>query len=151
MASAPSSVAMDEKSKAMYNVETFMAQFKRAEQEHSPSLPGGDPTTYAYIPKLLMHPVRDGRMRLLWLVIAPYFVNILKLPLDQAEKYCQEYFEECHQLEPCSNVLASISMHIGRVAPGGATERGLMPPRLETLEISDPDLYDIIRRAIGDS
>jgi len=136
---------MDDKTKAQYNVETFMAQFKRSEQEHSPSLPGGDPTSYAYIPKLLMHPVRDGRMRLLWLVIAPYFISVLKVSPDDAIKYCQDYFEQCHELAPCTKVLESIPQMVDH-----ARVAGLMPPRLETLEQSDPDLYEIIRMVIQD-
>ena len=145
MAITPSFDLMDEKTKAMYNVETFMAQFKRADQEHSPSLPGGDPTTYAYIPKLLMHPVHDGRMRLLWLVIAPYVVTILKQPRDKAEEFCREYIQRCHELTPCTKVLNAISEQVDH-----SIVNDLKPPRLETLEQSDPDLYEIIRVAIAE-
>lgn len=134
---------MDEETKKQYNVETFMAQFKRSEQEHSPSLPGGDPTAYAYIPRLLMHPVRDGRMRLLWLVVAPYFVTVIKASPEDAEKYCRDYFTECDKLEPCTKVLNAVFEMVDH-----ARVAGLMPPRLDTLETSDPDLLEIIKMAI---
>lgn len=136
---------MDEATKKQYNVETFMAQFKKADTERSPSLPGGDPTTYAYIPKLLMHPVKDGRIRLLWLVIAPYFVTVLKQPSEKAEEYCREYLERCDKLEPCGKALNSVYDMVDH-----ARIANLMPPRLETLEQSDPDLYEVIRLAIQD-
>ena len=136
---------MDEETKKQYNVETFMAQFKKAETERSPSLPGGDPTTYAYIPKLLMHPVKDGRMRLLWLVLAPYFITVLKVGMDKAIEYCHEYLERCNELEPCGKALNSVYEQVDH-----ARIARLMPPRLETLEQSDPDLYEVIRLAIQD-
>jgi hypothetical protein len=136
---------MDEALKKQYDVDVFMAQFKRAEIEHSPSLPGGDPTTYAYIPKLLMHPVKDGRIRLLWQVIAPYFVTILKVSQDDAEKYCREYLERCDELESCSKALEQVFQMVDH-----ARIVDLKPPRLETLESTDPDLYQIITVAIQD-
>ncbi len=134
---------MDEETKKQYNVETFMAQFKRVETESSPSLPGGDPTAYAYIPRLLMHPVRDGRARLLWLVLAPYFITIAKVSSEDAEKYCRDYLTECDKLEPCSKALSQVFEMVDH-----ARTAGLMPPRLDTLETSDPDLYEIIKLAI---
>jgi hypothetical protein len=133
---------MDDETKKRYNVETFMAQFKKEQTEFSPSMGSGDPTAYAYIVKLLMKPVRDGRHRLLWLVIAPYFVTILKQSREDAIKYTTEYFETCNDLAPCSDVLSSVSEFVDH-----AITEGLYPPHLETLEESDPDLFQIIIEA----
>ena len=62
--------------------------------------PAFDRGIYAYIEELLKHPVSDGRHRILWLILAPYFVNILNLPSIEAEAHITEYLKRCDAAEP---------------------------------------------------
>ena len=39
---------------------------------------------YEYVEELLKHPVSDGRHRLIWLVLAPYLVNVKKVDDEEA-------------------------------------------------------------------
>jgi len=51
-----------------------------------------------WIEKLMERPVDDGRHRLLWLVIAPYLVNVKKLGLEEAYEEAWRYFQKCDRV-----------------------------------------------------
>ena len=52
-----------------------------------------------WIEKLMENPVDDGRHRLLWLVIAPYLVNVKKLSFEEAYEEAKRYFQECDRVK----------------------------------------------------
>ena len=55
-----------------------------------------------WIERLMEKPVDDGRHRLLWLVIAPYLVNVKKLSLEEAYLEARRYFQECDRVKKLS-------------------------------------------------
>ena len=59
----------------------------------------GERNQIKWIERLMENPVDDGRHRLLWLVIAPYLVNVKKLSLDEAYEEAKRYFEECDRVK----------------------------------------------------
>lgn len=103
---------------------------------------------YEWIEKLMQHPVADGRHRLLWHVIAPYLMNVLKLDYDEAFQRAMDYFNRCNEvrrLDPSpvqfrSQIKANLR-HFQKDSFG--------PWRLETIKEKDPQLYEIIMNAIG--
>lgn len=132
--------------KAKFNTENFKAQFKKegkytGEVYEGGSMGGG----YGYIAQLLLHPVTDGRNRILWLILAPYAVTILKLDREKAIALVREYLEACNELNPCQSVLDKVEQYVDNAAN---VENGLKPPHLDTLQQSDPELYDIVMGAI---
>jgi len=128
---------------AKFNTETFKAQFKK-EREYRPSEGQGNSSgSYQFIARLLLHPVSDGRHRLLWLVLAPYAVTILKLNRESAIFLVMTYMEACDALNPCSEVLGMVEQYIEY-----SSQIDLHPSKLETIRASDPDMAEIIERAI---
>jgi len=100
---------------------------------------------FEWIEQLLQQPVKDGRHRLLWHVLAPYLINVRKLSPDQAEKILQEYFEKCNavrRLEPHS--FRRLIRYYLRVAE----KDGYPPWRLETIERQDPQLFAILKEGL---
>jgi hypothetical protein len=125
-----------------FNTANFKAQF-HTEGEYTGS--GDMGGSYEYIAKLLLNPVSDGRNRLLWLVLAPYAVSILKLDREKAIDLVTEYIKACHELKPCQDVIDKVEQYVDNAAN---VENGLKPPHLDTLQQSDPELYEIVQEAI---
>lgn len=123
-----------------FNTENFKAQFQKKVEFGEGNGVGGD---YTYIAKLLLSPVTDGRHRLLWLVLAPYAVSILKRDRESAIELITKYLEECDGLKPCPDVLIKVEQYVDYAA-----NIELRPPREETLKKNDPDLWAIIERVI---
>jgi hypothetical protein len=132
---------MDEEELKKFNVENFKKQFEK-KVEYSGNLCNGE--GYQYIAKLLLRPVKDGRHRILWLVIAPYVANILKLTREQALNAVQSYLKLCNELQP-TDTIESIVYYVDY-----AKQQGLKPPHLDRIKDTDPDLWAIIVGAIGE-
>ena len=128
-----------------FNTENFKAQFHKIVDVGKGSSSGSS-EGYTYIAKLLLNPVTDGRNRLLWLVLAPYAISILKMDRDSAIDMITKYLKACDELKPCPKVLGLVEQYVDYVP---TIEGGLKPPKQETLMANDPDLWAIIQRAIG--
>lgn len=136
---------MNEEQLKLYNTENFKAQFRReSETREGGGEQGNTSGSYEFIAKLLLHPVEDGRHRLLWLVLAPYAVSVLKLNRENAILLVTAYLEECNKLNPCYDVLSTIEQYVDYAA-----SIDLRPPKLETIRDSDPDMAEIIEGAIA--
>ena len=99
-----------------------------------------------WIEKLFDNPLGDGRHRALWHILAPYVVNIKKLPLDQAEAVLLEYFLKCDKVRPLQPSAYSFKRLI-RYYLKLAERDGYPPWRLDTIRRQDPQLYDILQGA----
>jgi DNA primase large subunit len=100
-----------------------------------------DITKYQYIEKLLKVNVRDGRHRILWLILPPYLVNVKHLSDEEAMDIIKSYMERVGWRESRADRI--IRYNIKR-----ARRIGLMPPTLERLEQTSPGLYKIIVESI---
>ena len=134
---------MNEDELKKFNTELFKAQFQKERETRSDG-EGNTSGSYEFIAKLLLHPVEDGRHRLLWFVLAPYAVSILKLGREAAIALVTAYLEECNKLNPCYDVLSTIEQYVDYAA-----SIDLRPPKLETIRDSDPDMAEIIEGAIA--
>jgi hypothetical protein len=122
-----------------YSTTNFM---KTKSYEESVSSPTNFLDEYEYVYKLLLHPVSDGRHRILWLIIAPFCVNILKLSDEEAMKVCREYINQCKVVAE-TDADEQIEYHVLR-----ARRINLRPPKLSTLKENHPDLYEIVKEIV---
>jgi len=105
-----------------------------------------DARGYGWVERLLEHPVDDGRHRILWLIVAPYLVNIKGLSVEDAKKEALDYLQKCSKIKP-------IEGDLGRLADyyvNYASRVGLKPVSLQTLtrEPQYRDLYEILKPII---
>lgn len=97
----------------------------------------GAPQRYDYVEKLLERPVTDGRHRIVWLILAPYLVNIKGADDVEAQATIIEYLHRCGwREEPLERF---VRYHVQR-----ARRIGLKPPTLTTLLRRDSGLHRII-------
>lgn len=57
-----------------------------------------------WIERLLEYPILDGRHRVVNLILAPYFVNVRKLEVEEAVKRISEYIERCKKANPDTRI-----------------------------------------------
>lgn len=103
----------------------------------------GAPTKYDYVEKLLERPVTDGRHRIVWLILAPYLVNIKGVDDVEAQAQIIDYLHRCGWRE--EPVERFVRYHVQR-----ARRIGLKPPGLTTLLRRDSGLYRIITQTMGE-
>ncbi|HEY6283150.1 MAG TPA: DNA primase noncatalytic subunit PriX, partial [Nitrososphaerales archaeon] len=99
-------------------------------------VPASRPKTnkgYLYVEDLLQHPVSDGRHRLVWLVLAPYLVNVKKLDDEQAIEKIRAFVAAAGE---SSELRRFVEYNVRR-----ARRNGLLPPTFSTLKTEHPDIY----------
>jgi len=95
---------------------------------------------YLYVEDLLNHPVSDGRHRLIWLVLAPYLVNVRKVEDEEAIEKIRAFVEA-----------AGVTSGLKRFAEYNvrrARRNGLLPPTLTTLKTEHPDIYALLPKEV---
>ncbi len=95
---------------------------------------------YLYVEDLLKHPVSDGRHRLVWLVLAPYLVNVRKLENDEAIEKIRAFVSVAGETR---DMRRFVEYNVRR-----AHRNGLLPPTLTTLKAEHPDLYALLPKEI---
>jgi non-catalytic primase subunit PriX-like protein len=91
---------------------------------------------YAYVDELLKRPVSDGRHRLVWLVLAPYLVNVRKLEDVEAIDKIRAFVSVAGETRDLKRF---VEYNVRR-----ARRNGLMPPTLSTLKAEHPDIYSLL-------
>ena len=76
-------------------------------EEKLTEMPASSEGKYLWIEKLLSTPIPDVRHRTVNLILAPYFVNVLKIGEREATNAIIKYIEKCKELEPNTKVDAS--------------------------------------------
>lgn len=82
-------------------------------------LPSGEERTGArtqksedWIERLLRNPIPDVRQRVVYLVLAPYLVNVKKLEVEEAYKIILNYIDRCRAIDPNTRITnAQIRYH----------------------------------------
>jgi hypothetical protein len=93
---------------------------------------------YSYVDGLLEHPVSDGRHRLVWMVLAPYLVNVKKLEEAEAIEKIRAFVSVAGET---ADMRRFVEYNVKR-----ARRNGLLPPTLSTLKNEHPDLYALLPR-----
>ena len=92
--------------------------------------------SYEYVEELLKHPVSDGRHRLVWMVLAPYLVNVKKADNEAAIDRIRAFVSVAGETR---DMRRFVEYNVRR-----ARRNGLMPPTLTTLRTEHPDLYRLL-------
>ncbi len=95
---------------------------------------------YLYVEDLLKHPVADGRHRLVWLVLAPYLVNVKKVENEEAVEKIRAFVSVAGET---SAMRRFVEYNVRR-----ARRNGLLPPTLATLKAEHPDLYLLLPKEV---
>ena len=95
---------------------------------------------YLYVEDLLAHPVSDGRHRLVWLVLAPYLVNIKKLDDETAIEKIRAFVAVAGET---SAMRRFVEYNVRR-----ARRNGLLPPTFATLKAEHPDIYWLLPKDV---
>ncbi len=95
---------------------------------------------YVYVEDLLKHPVSDGRHRLVWLVLAPYLVNVKKLDDVEAIERIRAFVQAAGET---SAMRRFVEYNVRR-----ARRNGLLPPTFSTLKTEHPDIYWLLPKEV---
>jgi hypothetical protein len=95
---------------------------------------------YLYVEDLLKHPVSDGRHRLVWLVLAPYFVNVKKVEDEEAIEKIRAFVAVAGET---SGLKRFVEYNVRR-----ARRNGLLPPTFSTLKTEHPDIYALLPKEV---
>ena len=95
---------------------------------------------YLYVEDLLKHPVSDGRHRLVWMVLAPYLVNVKKLEDQDAIDRIRAFVAAAGET---SAMRRFIEYNVRR-----AKRNGLLPPTFATLKAEHPDIYGLLPKEV---
>jgi len=97
-----------------------------------------------WIERLLQKPITDGRHRTLWLIIAPYLVNVRGLEIGEAEGIALSYLERCNGTKRMQGSLRNLTNSYVIYAK----RTGLKPISFAKLGERYPDLWRIIKANI---
>jgi non-catalytic primase subunit PriX-like protein len=95
---------------------------------------------YLYVEDLLQHPVSDGRHRLVWLVLAPYLVNVKKMSDEDAIGRIRAFVAAAGE---SSAMRRFVEYNVRR-----ARRNGLLPPTFATLKTEHPDIYWLLPKEV---
>ena len=95
---------------------------------------------YEYVEDLLKHPVSDGRHRLVWLVLAPYLVNVKKVENEEAIERIRGFVSVAGET---GNMKRFVEYNVRR-----ARRNGLIPPTFSTLKTEHPDVYWLLPKEV---
>ena len=95
---------------------------------------------YLYVEDLLRHPVSDGRHRLIWLVLAPYLVNVKKVEDDEAIEKIRAFVAVAGET---SGLKRFAEYNVKR-----ARRNGLLPPTFSNLKTEHPDIYALLPKEV---
>ncbi|MBI3841376.1 MAG: DNA primase noncatalytic subunit PriX [Thaumarchaeota archaeon] len=95
---------------------------------------------YLYVEDLLKHPVSDGRHRLVWLVLAPYLVNVKKVDDGEAIEKIRAFVAAAGE---SSSMRRFVEYNVKR-----ARRNGLLPPTFSTLKAEHPDIFWLLPKEV---
>ena len=95
---------------------------------------------YLYVEELLKHPVSDGRHRLVWLVLAPYLVNVKKVEDEEAIEKIRTFVAVAGET---SGLKRFVEYNVRRVR-----RNGLLPPTFSTLKTEHADIYALLPKEV---
>lgn len=98
------------------------------------------PAEYGWIEGVMKRPVADGRHRLLWLVLAPYLVNVKGLDLEEAREAALAYMRACDRVKRMEgNVEGLVRYYVDYAA-----RKRLRPMSIRSLREKHPDVYALV-------
>jgi hypothetical protein len=93
-----------------------------------------------WIEKLLQTPIDDYRKNAVSLILAPYLINIRRLPYEDALNVINNWLMECAKLTRLDNDLS----YIVKYALKSSIKSGRKPLKFDTLKLKNAALYDVL-------
>ena len=93
-----------------------------------------------WIEKLLDTPIDDYRKNGVSLILAPYLINIRRLPYEDALNVINNWLMECAKLTRLDNDLS----YIVKYALKSSIKSGRKPLKFDTLKLKNAALYDVL-------
>lgn len=113
-----------------------LVEVRNAVMRYVPAQKSQQRKGYSYVDGLLEHPVSDGRHRLVWMVLAPYLVNVKRLEEAEAIEKIRAFVSVAGET---ADMRRFVEYNVRR-----ARRNGLLPPTLSTLKSEHPDLYSLL-------
>ena len=97
--------------------------------------------TIAWIEKLLQTPIDDYRKNSVNLILAPYLINVKKVPYDDALNIINSWLSKCGKLRQLDQNFD----YTVRYALKYSAKNGHRPLKIDTLKIKNPILYNLFQ------
>jgi hypothetical protein len=101
---------------------------------------GDKSNSISWIETLLQTPVVDYRKNAIGLILAPYLINIKKLPYESASLIIRDWLKECSKLRPLD---PNFDYRV-KYCLNSAVRKLQLPIRFSTLEKKNKDLHNLI-------
>jgi hypothetical protein len=108
---------------------------KRIEKKFG--IPGDKSHPISWIETLLQTPLDDYRKNAIGVILAPYLVNIKKLPYDSASTIIRDWLKKCSQLRPLD---ANFDYRV-KYCLNSAIKKLQLPIKFSTLEKKNKELH----------
>jgi hypothetical protein len=102
--------------------------------------------TIPWIEKLLETPIDDCRKDAVYLILAPYLINIKKLSYDHALNIISNWLIKCGKIRQLDQNFD----YMVRYALKSSAKNEYRPLKLETLKVKNKILYNLLRHGINE-
>jgi hypothetical protein len=129
-----------------YLVDQKLKQEQRDRQQRkqmNSATTGMTPREITWIEKLLTMSIADSRKYCIWHILAPYLINIRKLPDEQATRIIREWLEKCNSVK---SVSFDGSSRI-RYDLQSARKKGFYPIGWNQLKTENKELFEFLKNA----
>ncbi|HSF51975.1 MAG TPA: DNA primase noncatalytic subunit PriX [Nitrososphaeraceae archaeon] len=95
-----------------------------------------------WIEKILLHPIEDGRKKVVSLILAPYLILVKKLSYEESFQIINKWLKKCDLLRKLDfNVRTVIN-----TALATAYKKQILPMSIITMKTNYKDLYFLIEQ-----
>jgi hypothetical protein len=101
-----------------------------------PPVPPTQQGRYKYVERLLEHKITDGRHRVIWLILAPYFVTVKGMDEGAAVEAVLAYIGDTKYRQ-------FIAYNVRR-----AMRNGMLPPSEQSLRTKHPDILQVLPKEV---
>jgi hypothetical protein len=102
----------------------------------------GNHNKIMWIESLLKTPLHDYRKFVIWRILAPYLVNVRKIPCHESFNIIADWLDKCNTLEQLS---FNAKLKIKEGLRGAS--KGYLPISFEKLRSENSDLYELVKQS----
>jgi hypothetical protein len=125
----------------MYLADRKLREFSNMQKNKTESDHTFRGNTIPWIEKLLETPIDDYRKNAVSLILAPYLINIKKVPYDAASNIINSWLSKCGELRQLDQNFD----YTVRYALKYSAKNGNRPLKLDTLKLKNLKLYILLK------
>jgi hypothetical protein len=122
----------------IYLADRKLKEFNNMQRNQTENYQGN---TISWIEKLLQTPIDDYRKNAVNLILAPYLINVKRLPYDAALIIINTWLSKCGKLRQLDQNFE----YMIRYALKYSAKNGQRPLKLDTLKMKNKSLYDVVQ------